>query len=96
MSDSIIIVDGEKYVKMDDIITITEIAILCGVTTPAVSNWRSRYKSFPAPFKLFGQKTALYLKSEVIVFFAEHIAGGYAPEIKQAIMDQLTADALEA
>lgn len=92
MSESIITVEGQKYVKVDDIITATEIANLCGVGAPAVSNWRARYDNFPLPFTVVGKSTALFLKPPIIVWFAEHIASSYAPEIKAAIMARLTEE----
>lgn len=92
MGASLITVEDEQYVKVGDIITASEIAQLCGVGAPAVSNWRARYDSFPLPFTVVGKGTALFLKPLVITWFAEHIASSYAPEIKEAIMTRLTEE----
>jgi hypothetical protein len=91
-TDSLVVIEGKKYVKIDDIITATEIAALCGVGVPAVSNWRARHDSFPLPFLVVNKKTAMFLKPEIVAWFAEHVASDYAPEIKTAIMAQLSND----
>lgn len=41
--------------RVTDPVGVTDIADRCGVTPPAVSNWRERYTSFPAPLFTVGR-----------------------------------------
>lgn len=58
----------------DALVTAAEIARLAGVTRAAVSNWRRRYDSFPAP-ATDSTGSPLFALSEVRAWLAEHYKG---------------------
>lgn len=61
-----------ETVEVAEIVTLTDIAIMCGVSAPAVSNWKKRHADFPEPFMLVSNgKQGLYLRSEVMVWNEE-------------------------
>jgi hypothetical protein len=72
--------DPAVYVRIDDIVSATDIARMLGVTVAAVSNWQNRKVGFPKHFKVVSnppgrkpgphQGTKLWRKSEVVAWYS--------------------------
>lgn len=60
-------------VEISEIVSTADIARICGVSTSAVSNWRTRHETFPAPFtSIANGRTPLFRKREVVKWHIDH------------------------
>lgn len=76
-------------VRIDDIVSSSDIARLCGVTGPAVSNWKQRFPNFPKPFAFVNDgHTPLYRKSDVVEWFMQEHGLEKLPEIYKLIRER--------
>lgn len=53
-----------RSVDVDDLVSVSEIAAMAGVSSSAVSNWSRRHTDFPKPVVTLGGRHA-YLRPEV-------------------------------
>lgn len=60
-------------VEIDEIVAMSDIARLCGVSQPTASNWRKRHETFPEPFTTVANgNTPLFRKSAIVKWYIDY------------------------
>jgi len=58
-----------RMVDLNDIVGITDIADELNLTLAAVSQWRTRYDTFPKPIKVISNSIPLYSLQQVLNWY---------------------------
>ncbi len=82
--------DPFETVRVSDIVSTADVARLCGVSQPCVSNWKARHGDFPRPFAVIANgRTDLFRKSDIVAWYRDRIYGTTEPpEILQIIRQE--------